>query len=115
MELENKMSRGWNYVSGDWNIICDVCSLKLKASKTKQRWDGFRVCPDCFETRHPMDFIKARNDKISVPFVRPQPTDSFVTVNYSVPISCTPLTSSGAVEYATSGCARSGVVLPGTL
>ena len=76
------MSRGWHYVAGDWNVICDVCSLKTKGSKVKLRWDGFRVCPDCFETRHPQDFIRARQDKISVPFVRSQPEDQFTTVSY---------------------------------
>jgi hypothetical protein len=109
------MSRGWNYVSGDWNAVCDVCSLKTKGSKLRLRWDGFRVCSDCFETRHPQDFIRARNDKISVAFTRPQPPDSFTTVNYVVPVSCTPLTSCGAADYAASGCARSGIVLPGLL
>lgn len=29
-----------------------------------------------------MDFIRARVDKISVPFSRPQPTDTFVHVSY---------------------------------
>lgn len=76
------MSRGWIYKSGDWNVICDVCSLKTKASKTKQRWDGFQVCKDCWEPRHSMDFIRARSDKIQVPFTRPQPNDTFVSVPY---------------------------------
>ena len=77
------MSRGWNYVSGDWNVVCDSCSLKTKASKTKERWDGFRVCPDCWEPRQSLDFIRAKPDKIRVPFTRPQPDDSFVDVGYS--------------------------------
>jgi len=76
------MSRGWTYVSGDWNVLCDVCSFKVKASTTKKRWDGFVVCPSCFETRHPQDFIRARNDKISVPFSRPQPEDQFTSTSY---------------------------------
>lgn len=29
-----------------------------------------------------MDFIRARSDKISVPFTRPQPTDVFTSVGY---------------------------------
>ncbi len=72
------MSRGWNYNSGDWWIRCDVCNRKVKASETKERWDGFRVCPDDFEVRHPQDFIRARQDKISVPFSRGNPDDNFV-------------------------------------
>lgn len=77
------MSKGWIYKSGDWNLLCDVCAVKTKASKTKERWDGLRVCPECFEVRHPMDFIKARADRISVPFTRPQPTDQFIAIALS--------------------------------
>lgn len=70
------------YISGDHNITCDVCSKKTKFSKTKKRWDGFIVCSGCFEMRHPQDFVKTRQDKISVPDTRPIPTLVFVTVPY---------------------------------
>jgi len=70
------MSRN-TYRSGDWNIICDVCSKKIKFSTAKKRWDGFLVCPDDYEMRHPQDFVKARQDKISVPDTRPRPPDVF--------------------------------------
>lgn len=76
------MSRGWDYKSGDWLVLCDSCAKKIKASTSKARWDGFRVCVDCWEPRHSMDFIRARADKISVPFTRPQPNDIFVSVPY---------------------------------
>lgn len=77
------MAKGWDYRSGDWNLICDVCSKKVKASTTKERWDGFRVCPSCFETRQPLDFIRVRQDKISVEFTRSQQTDTFVPINWT--------------------------------
>ncbi len=68
------------YISGDWNIQCDVCSKKIKASESKKRWDGLIVCKDDFEFRHPQDFLKARTDKISVEVVRKETitTDSFL-------------------------------------
>lgn len=66
------------YVSGSWNCICDSCSIKVKASETKQRWDGLIVCRNCFEMRQPQDFVKARADKITVPFTRPIPTLDFI-------------------------------------
>jgi hypothetical protein len=71
------------YESGGWNLICDVCSIKYKAKKAKQRWDGFIVCPNCYEQRHPQDFVKTRQDKISVPFSRPIPQEIFVVVPYN--------------------------------
>lgn len=66
------------YVSGGWNVICDSCGKKIKASEAKQRWDGLIVCPNDFEMRQPQDFVKARADKITVPFTRPRPTDDFI-------------------------------------
>ena len=72
------------YISGEWNLICDVCGKKIKAHKAKHRWDGLVVCPEDFEQRHPQDFVKARVDKITVPFTRPRPVDVFVIVDYGM-------------------------------
>ena len=70
------------YKSGGWNCICDRCGQKKKASEVQQEWTGFIVCTTCFETRQPQDFVKARVDKITVPFLRPRPVDVFVNVPY---------------------------------
>jgi len=72
------------YVSGDWNVTCDICSKKIKASESKQRWDGFIVCAEDYEQRHPQDFVKAKTDKVSVPFTRPIPALTFTTVPYII-------------------------------
>ena len=75
------MSNRWDYQSGDWNINCDVCGRKIKASESRQRWDGFRVCADDWEMRHPQDFLRSKPEVISVPYTRKQP-DVFITVPY---------------------------------
>jgi len=62
---------GWTYDSGQFNLYCDVCKRKIKAGEAKHRWDGFIVCPDDWEPRQPQDFVKAKIDKIMVPFSRP--------------------------------------------
>lgn len=72
------MATEWRYVPGDWLCICDVCGDKIRASDAKQRWDGLIVCPKDWETRHSLDFIRSRTDKITVPFSRPRPADIFV-------------------------------------
>lgn len=72
------------FVSGDWNVTCDCCSVKTKASKVKERWDGFIVCAECWEPRQSLDFLKARSDKISVPFTRPIPPLVFTSVSYTI-------------------------------
>lgn len=71
------------FKSGDWNITCDVCGKKIKASESKHRWDGFIVCSDDFETRHSLDFIRTRSDKILVPFTRPRGEDIFVSTPWA--------------------------------
>ena len=95
------MSKGWNYKSADWYVICDSCAKKIKASHSKHRWDGLIVCDGCFEHRHSQDFIKVRQDKITVPFLRPRPEDVFVGV-------CSPSTNSIYAGLAGAGCATVG-------
>lgn len=73
------MSNELTYKPGDWWIICDVCGFKIKASKSRHRWDGLIVCKEDWEARHPMDFIKTPTDKIAVPYSRPRTPDTFVT------------------------------------
>jgi hypothetical protein len=93
-----------HFISGEWNVTCDVCSKKIKAHEARQRWDGFIVCPDDMEQRHPQDFVKAQTDKISVPFQRPIPTYIFV----DVPYICTIDGITGVVGYAVAGCSIVG-------
>lgn len=59
------------FKSSDWSAICDRCGFKFKASELKLDWQGFRVCEDDFEYRHPQDFLKPKTDKIFVPWARP--------------------------------------------
>ena len=68
------------YIHGDWNVECDVCGFKFKASDIKKRWDNAYVCADDWEPRHPMDFQKGIKDDPSVPFTRPtEPQTAFDT------------------------------------
>jgi len=75
------MSKGWSYNSGQWSFICDSCGQKLKSGVARERWDGFRVCPECWEPRHPQDFLRTKPDNQSIPWSRPQTTDVFIVVN----------------------------------
>lgn len=68
------------YIPHEWNVVCDICSKKIKASDAKQRWDGLIVCPSDFEHRHEQDYVRARTDKITVPFTRPIPTFIFTKI-----------------------------------
>jgi len=110
------MSKGWNYKAADWLIICDVCGKKIKASHSRHRWDGLIVCDKDFEHRHPQDYIKVRQDKITVPFLRPRPEDTFVSVSYQGnTLTCTPMSQSGVAGIGVAGCSKAGKELNGVL
>ena len=73
------------YKAGEWNVTCDVCSRKIKSGQARKRWDGFIVCPEDYETRHPQDFVRARQDKITVPYTRPIPTLVYTNIPFIPP------------------------------
>lgn len=52
------------YKPGNHWVECEVCGCDIRAFDIKLRWDGLRVCPDDWETRHPQDFVRARHDDI---------------------------------------------------
>lgn len=70
------------YKPGSWNVHCDVCGFKFKSDQIKKRWDGLMVCGKDWEHDHPQKFLRVREDKQSVPFVREQNDDTFLTVCY---------------------------------
>lgn len=60
------------YKPGDYNVECDLCGRKRKASECRLTWQNFFVCADtCWEPRHPQDFVKGRIDDQTVPIARP--------------------------------------------
>ena len=42
------------YASGKYAIaICDRCGQQYKYLELKKEWTGFKVCPECYEPKHP--------------------------------------------------------------
>lgn len=64
---------------GDFNAVCFECGRKRKASTLKKHWQGYWVCPEHWEARHPQDFVRSVPDEITPPFQQP-PEDCFVEV-----------------------------------
>ena len=43
-----------SFASGKYAIaICDRCGFQYKYLTLKKEWTGFRVCPECYEPKHP--------------------------------------------------------------
>jgi hypothetical protein len=68
---------------GDFNRICDRCGFKFKASDTIKEWQGLIVCHSCYESRHPLDFVRGRRDRQRVPWSRPEPENIFILEVYA--------------------------------
>lgn len=94
-------------ILGDWNVLCDSCGRKFKASSIKKRWDGLMVCPEDYEMRHPSDFLRVQREKISVPFVRPYPVSDTYT-GYT----CSVYERWPKADQATADCATIGWSAP---
>lgn len=67
-----------------WRAICDRCGYKYWDRHLRKEWTGLMVCSgpgtnDCWEPRHPQDFVRGVPDKQTPPWVRPEPGDTFLT------------------------------------
>jgi len=71
----------WNYVPGEYWVVCDRCGFKVRRKDSLMEWNGLRVCKDDWEIRHPQDFVRGTFDKQTVWNPRPQPTDTFVALD----------------------------------
>jgi len=91
---------GWE--PGVWSAICDVCGFRFKSTEIKDRWDGLKVCLKDWEPRHPQDFVKARRERITPPWTRPEvEPDQFIEVCYL-------WERSAYAGLASAGCAQAG-------
>lgn len=91
---------GWQ--PGRWSAICDVCGLRFHSDEMMKRWDGLMVDRLCNEVRHPQDFVRARRERITPPWTRPESDpDTFTEVCYL-------WDRSGYAGLATAGCAQAG-------
>lgn len=92
-------------VLGDWNAVCYECGRKRKATALRRHWQGYWVCPEHWEARHPQDFVRGVKDTMNPPWAQPMPADSFV-------LFCTPNGTTAIAGFALAGCAISGYISP---
>lgn len=73
------------FAKGQWNAVCDRCGFECKSGQMRQEWTGLRVCPGCFDARHPLDFVRGKRDQQAPPWVRPEPPEVELTTNQVQP------------------------------
>lgn len=87
---------------GDSNGLCQQCGFKFKMSMLSLRWDGIYVCSECWEPRHPQDFVRGIKDIQTPPVVSPEPEDQFTGLCTTEGLSC-------IAGYMVAGCTTAGV------
>lgn len=65
-----------------WAAICDRCGFRFKSTQLRKEWQGLMVCKECWEPRHPQDFVRVPHEEITPPWTRPEGTDTFAQVCY---------------------------------
>jgi len=70
------------YKPGTWKVVCDRCGFVFRSNELKKTWDGLMVCEQDWEPRHIADFIKSPNTAPPLPFTRPEPADTLISVDY---------------------------------
>lgn len=103
-----------SYQAGNPWKICDRCGFKKRASATRKEWTGLIVCMECFEERHPQDFVRGRMDRQNVPEPRPEPVDNIIgplttTTTAAAVAGATTLTVSSSARFLAAD--RIGIML----
>lgn len=86
---------------GSWRVVCDVCGLQFPSTSMQTRWDGLIVDRACYEPRHPQDFVRGVPDLMAAPYVRNEPSPTFLPY-------CDLAGASGFAGYAVAGCMIAG-------
>jgi hypothetical protein len=65
------------FTLGKWKAQCDRCGVSYLNTQLAQEWTGLRVCRgggtnDCWEPRHPQDFVRGKADRQAPPWSRPE-------------------------------------------
>lgn len=72
------MSKPLSFKSGDHWVECQRCGFVHRESRMREEWTGLIVCGECWEPRHPLDFVKGLSDDQSPDgLVNPESSDTF--------------------------------------
>ena len=68
------------YASGKYALgICDQCGQQYMLNELKKTWEGFKVCQECYEPKHPqLEPLRAVSDPQALYPPRPEKYEIFV-------------------------------------
>lgn len=102
--MSSPKGRADYFEQGDWNASCYECGRKRKASQMKKHWQGYYVCPEHWEPRHPQDFVRTAKDDPTPAWQQDQ-ADQFVLV-------CTWQGRQAVAGFGVAGCMIAGYAAP---
>lgn len=97
--MGNRLGRKGRW-PGTWRAICDRCGFELPSNLLIKDWQGLRVCKECWEPRHPQDFVRGVPDCQTPPWTRPEPPDIFVE------LLCDMWSSASLADFGVADCAK---------
>ena len=53
------------YKSGSHLSNCYRCGFTFRAEELRKTWDGLWVCEDDWESRHPQDFLRTKEERVA--------------------------------------------------
>ena len=77
------MTVGTHYKRGTWRYRCDTCGAIYKSDYSRLQWDGLRVCPTCFDYRHPQELLRAPRPPQPIPWSRPDIIPDYLNWNHT--------------------------------
>ena len=72
------------YKSGDHWADCQRCDFQFRTGDMTKEWNGLWVCTDCYEARHPQDFLRVQEEKIAADQpINPSDTSNTISVTFA--------------------------------
>jgi hypothetical protein len=62
---------------GAWGM-CPRCGFDKRLRTFRQEWNGLRVCPECYDPKHPQLSVRGKADDQSLPFASPEPAETYL-------------------------------------
>lgn len=100
------------YIPGDPWAICPRCGDKRRQSVMRNEWTGQRVCPRCWEPKHPqLTGPRYLREDMAVPDARPRPADNLLNARLETQLTANAPRGALSVTVADTTIMRVGWVI----
>ena len=94
--------------------LCDRCAFEYKLNELKEEWNGLKVCPSCYEPKHPqLEPLTVKADPEAL--YRPRPNNDKEVGEGFVVVTYTDITKGNSMDPNTLGSNFQGVSAVGSV